>query len=137
MQPITHLPDPPSTPVAQSGKPGESIETAIGAAVASAVTAICQAGEELQHGGLTATTRRVGAERIYRLHELRQSVPEIDFAATAHREGKRMLRRYLDADPDFHRHHAPGAGDATLDRIIAEVLVVLGRVVEFERAMAN
>jgi hypothetical protein len=72
--------------------PEVPIETAIGEAMASAVSAICRAGEELSGGELTAATRRVGAERIYRLHELQQSAPELDFASVVRRAGKQVLR---------------------------------------------
>jgi hypothetical protein len=71
------------TPVAVTPR---EIEHQIGQAVASAATALCQGGMELQEGGrITATTKRAGAMRIYRLHELRQGNPGIDFTAIAHR----------------------------------------------------
>jgi hypothetical protein len=46
-----------------------------------------------------------------------------------------MGKGYLDADADFCRHH--GAGEATLDNIIVELLVTVGRVAAFEKALAH
>ena len=95
------LPEPPPAQPLAAEAPGA---TAIGAAMAAAVAALAAAGVELQEGGrITATTRRAGAERIYRLHQLRQGNPGIDFTAIAHRDGMRILQQYLAELP-------PGAG---------------------------
>ena len=128
--------EPEKRPAQQPTPDKSGIETELGSAVADAAIALCQAGQELQNGGLTAATRRAGAERIYRLHELRRGMKGADFIAAA-RAGKQILRRHLAADPDFHRLHGPSAGEATMDNIICEILATLERVAEFERGMAN
>jgi hypothetical protein len=118
-------------------EPGISLEAAIGEATASAVTALCQGWMEFESGErLSAATRAAGGERIAKLYMLQQQAgPNLDFAATARREGARVLRQYFTSD--FYLKHGPGAGETTIDAYLDGVLEILAKVVAFERAMAN
>lgn len=125
----------PSAPRPAEGKPDACAE--ISTAMANAAIAICRGWEELEKSGcLTAATRKAGAERIYRLHELRRGMEDAEFIA-ASRAGKQLLRQHLNPDPDFYRRHGPNAGEATLDNIITEILAAVDWVAKFERELAN
>ena len=70
------------------------------------------------------------------MYELQQAhAGAIDFPVVARREGKVLLRQYLDGG--FHRHYNTEQGDAVLDAIITELLAIVAKVTTFERAMAN
>ena len=102
---------PPSVPAFAKVTAGKPAPAEIGAATASAATALCYAMQELQqNGGLTSATRTAGGERVAQVAQLRlDSLGEIDdFNAVARAEGRRVLRAYLDAD--FYCTHGPGAG---------------------------
>jgi hypothetical protein len=126
----------PITPAVNGTETMTQAEIEIGNAVASAVGAMCQAAMELGNGGLTATTRRVGAERIYRLHEMKRAMPEVDFKILAREQGLARLKKNLVED-GFYQRHPEGAGMPTMRSFVDEVLLALDEVVKFEKAMAN
>jgi hypothetical protein len=127
---------PESTPAGvTTGKPNE-VERSIGQATAAATTALCQAMQEYQNGGLRPETRLASGTRVAALYQLQQAhAGALDFAATVRREGKRVLRQYFDGD--FHQHYSAEQGDAVLDLFIDEVLAVVAKVASFERAWVN
>jgi hypothetical protein len=121
----------PASPSAQ-----EDIRTAIGEAVASAATGLCQGVAEYQNGGLRPETRLANGERIARIYHLQQAhADKLDFPAVARAEGVRVLRQYFDAS--FYERYGPGAGEWTTNMIVDEVLAVVGRVTALEAAWAN
>jgi hypothetical protein len=108
-------------------------EISVGRAVASAATALCRGYAELSDKSeLSATTRRVGAERIYSLYELRRGVPEAAFTAMARREGRRVLLSYFEATPNLR-----ATGELLVDGLIREILAAVAQVSEWERTAAN
>ena len=129
-------------PLPNAGKPDAvpaktELEIKIGTAVASAATALCKMLEQYSEGRLSHEVRMAGGERIAKVVELQMmsTFDEIDFNAIAYREGKAQLRQFFDTD--FYRQHGAGAGEATLNNIISEVLTVVERVVALEKAFAN
>jgi hypothetical protein len=112
--------------------PSGEIEHAIGEAVVAAVCIVARGCFEFQDGGLALATKNAGADKIATLYRLQQAAPVgIDFTAVARREGKAILRAYLDADSDFCARHGPGAGESTIDLYLDGVLEILSNVTEF------
>jgi hypothetical protein len=118
------------TPATQDVPDG--LELSIGKAMAAAASTLCLAGHELKNGGLTMATRVAGAERIYRLHELRQAAPEIDFETTAREQGLRAMRSCL--TPEFCEKYGAAAGDPLMLNIIREVLAAVEEVAAFQES---
>ena len=127
------LPVPMTASVPAQGKPGTELE--IGEATAAAATALCRALEQYQNGGLTHEVRMAGGDRIGKVVMLKMAFfDEEKFDLIAHAEGKRVMRRFF--DDDFYRRHGPGAGEATMDHFINEVLEVVAHVIKLEKALA-
>lgn len=115
---------------------GAGIETAIGIAMASAATGLCQGVAEYQNGGLTSTTKMTNGEQIAALYWLQHAhAGEIDFPAVAREQGKVVLRQYLKDDPC--RQYTQEQNDAAIDLFIDETLAVLRRVTATMQAWAN
>jgi hypothetical protein len=114
-----------------------SIESTIGIAVADATTMLCREVEEYITSGVTEAVRNAGAERIARVAELQlaHARGDRDFVAIAHREGKRILRPHLNGD--FYRRYSLDEGEAALDLFIADVLMIVSKVVASEREHIN
>jgi hypothetical protein len=110
----------------------ETIEAQIGAATASAACALAAA---LEHGGpLPDILRLTAGERIGRLYELQQAYGN-GFEAVARDRAKYVMLSYFDS-AFFQRHGAAGA-DQALDFFIDQILLIVNRVAEHERALAH
>jgi hypothetical protein len=111
-------------------------EALIGAAVASAATAICCAVQQQhqQNGRLDPAVKLAGGERIAKVAELwlAHEGDDLEFTRKARDAAKCVLRQYFDAD--FYRHYSPEQGDAALDWFIDPVLEIAACVVRDERA---
>ena len=136
---------PPSASVPATGKPAAAPAGApitlgeeVSAAVASAVTGLCFALNEYQNGGLRPETRRAIGERTARVAMMQLELGDQVFAVHA-RGARHVLRRSLDAD--YFRRYSLEQADEAIDMFVGELLAVVGRVVEderaFVRAMAN
>jgi hypothetical protein len=117
--------------VAPSISPAEtapSLESLIGAGIASAVCAIARGVTEYQNGGLQQGTKLRGGECVARLYALRQaSAGKLDFDRTARWQGAAALRaRWGDDVTELEQ--------AMIDKMIGEVLEILEKVV---RAQLN
>jgi hypothetical protein len=113
-----------------------SIEATIGIAVADATTMLCREVEEYLTSGVTEAVRNAGAERIARVAELQLAHgDDRAFSATAHREAKQILRPYLNGD--FYRRYSLDEGEAALDLLIDDALMIVSKVVAIEREHAN
>jgi hypothetical protein len=136
-----------NTALALAPEPPPAIERQIGAAIAAAGCLFCEAMLSYRQTGSMLPEHKVASgELLSRVVELQLSTfGEIDFVATAHREGKNQLRQFLRApgfyqqllDHGLFRYYGPSICEAVLDHIIGDVLLVAGRVFALERARAN
>jgi hypothetical protein len=110
------------------------IERRIGELVADAAGVVC-AGLGDWESGIAPATQTQAGELFVTLFRLQQeTLGEIDFAAVARREGKRILwERHGSV---LQQHYGPTALDA-LDEIVSWPLVVLAKVTAVERARMN
>ena len=97
------------------------------------MTGLCFALNEYQNGGLRPETRRAIGERTARVAMMQLELGDQDFAVHA-RGARHILRQYLDAD--FFRRHSFEQADEAIDMFVGELLGVVDRVVEDERAAA-
>jgi hypothetical protein len=119
-----------------SDKPSEPIETAIGAAMADAVTVFCEAAIAQQETGLLPPAIiAAGGSRVATIAmlQLEHELGDDDFFRRAHEQGKCVLHQYLGAD--LFRQHGPGQVDMVLDMAIDSVFEIVSKVVKDERAV--
>jgi hypothetical protein len=110
------------------------IERRIGELVAGAASVVC-AGLGDWESGIAPATQTQAGDLFVELYRLQQTtLGEIDFAAVACREGKRVLWERHGAV--LQKHYGPAALDA-LDEIVTWPLVVLAKVTAVERARMN
>jgi hypothetical protein len=126
---------PTSTATPTPTAAGKPIETAIGDAMANAVTTLYQAAiNQQQTGTLAPSIIAAGGSRIAALAllQLDHAGGDIDFVARAHRDGKRELRRCFN-NTDLFQQHDPVEIDKVFDTSISDVLGIVSRVVRDER----
>jgi hypothetical protein len=132
----TALVDPPSMPA--SAKVTAPTEVEIGTVVADAAIMTFAGMQECQHGGLAATTRARAGNLFVQLYEMQQAhLGEIDFAAVARVQGKRVLWAHYGAAMREHLRYSDVELDAALDTLISRPLDVLARITAVERALAH
>jgi hypothetical protein len=133
--PLVEEPTPPSDKLVK-GPAQTGIATAIGQATADAVDAFSTALLEHWGGKLSFKTKDIGGGMIARLYELQQAaLGELDFDATARVFGRQALQaRHAAA---WRAQHGTDLPETVLDGLLDEVLAIVARVTNFERAMAN
>jgi hypothetical protein len=128
----------PLTVSASTDSAPNSIETAIGVAVAGAA-AVLAAGlfDYQQNGRLDPATREAAGSPLVRLAQLQLNYEfgDSDFVALARQAGRRELRRLCDCDISLFQRHTSAAVDAAVDFYIAGVLEIVGNAVRGERAI--
>ena len=117
------------------------VERRIGDVVADAAIAVCGGISDWENDARLsdATRTRVG-DLFVRLFELQETtLGELNFDATARREGKRTIM--LRHGATLQQHYGPAMSaerlDAVLDEIIGWPLDALAKVTACERAMAH
>ena len=124
----------PSFAKAAAGKP-EILER-IGEVVANAAIAVSVGVEEFRDGGLTGATRAQVGGLFVQMYQLQQAtLGELDFNATARREGKRVLHQRHGAS--LRANFSEAALDAALDELVDRPLAVLRQMTAVERARMN
>ena len=117
-------------------EPGTGIETAIGAAVASAACVVARAMSDYRlHGALDPAIKLAGAERIAKVAglQLDHGLGDVALAVIAREQGKLQLCRYFDAD--FYRHCRTADIETALDLAIDSVLEITAKVVRDGRTL--
>jgi hypothetical protein len=125
-------------PASITTKGTTEVEQRIGEVVAMATIVTFAGMEEVQDGGLAPATRARAGDLLVEMYELQQAhLGEIDFAAVARVQGKRVLWTRYGAAMREHLRYSDGELDAALDALIEHPLTVLRRVTAIERAWAS
>jgi hypothetical protein len=108
--------------------PSEELGQRVGVAMADAVAAVSKGCFEWGWGeGLTVPTKALGADRIAALYQLSQTLTDIDFAAIARSEGRRVMQE----------RHGGDLHEPTLNVLLDGTLEIVDRVANYMRATAN
>jgi hypothetical protein len=114
------------------------IERQIGEVVATATIAVFAGMQEIQDGGLAPATRARAGDLFVEMFKLQEAnFGEIDFAAVARREAKRILWARYGAAMRERLNYSEVELDHALDTLIDRPLDVLRKVTAVERAWAN
>jgi hypothetical protein len=112
-----------------------SVIERIGQVVADAAIVTYRGAWEHADGGVSPVTQAKAGDLLVQLYKLQETFGELDFHATARREGRRVLRERW--GKTLGQEFGQTTLDAAIDEILEGPLTILANVTAIERALAH